>query len=287
MSELAYRAESVAETEPDPGRVVSEREERKLGRSIEKRKKSKGEKGAPSEEEDLTRKLEIAANAAGPGPGSGEAEAAKDKIAVASLIKNTGRSEEDCAELLAMNRFDGVSTIQAYRLAHQMLLEDGGTAAMAGTGTGSVPGAGTGAGSGEPAYRAELVAEPEPDPEHTVSEREKRRNDRDVQRIEALKASKVKKVQIQKTAADTAGPGPGCINNTATGGKQDAQQAMEDNMENMCLITGCTEDQCAEAFATHSSPCRSTGEIWRVVHKSLRPDGASEPQGNPAQEFQG
>ena len=35
-------------------------------------------------------------NTAGPGPGSREAEAAKDKIAVAFLIKITGRSEEDC-----------------------------------------------------------------------------------------------------------------------------------------------------------------------------------------------
>ena len=150
---------------------------------------------------------------------------------------------------------------------------------MVGTGTSSGSGAGTGARSGEPAYRAESVAETEP-----VDAREERKNKREVQRVKALEASAARKVQVQKTAADTAGPGPGCINNTATGGKQAAQQAMEDIMGNMCIITGCTEDQCAETFATHSLPCRSTGEIWHLVRKSLCPDGASETQGSLAQE---
>ena len=64
-------------------------------------------------------------NTAGPGPGSREAEAAKDKIAVAFLIKITGRSEEDCTEVSAMNKLSGVSTIRAYHSAAEMLLEDG------------------------------------------------------------------------------------------------------------------------------------------------------------------
>ena len=77
------------------------------------------------------------------------------------------------------------------------------------------------------------------------------------------------------------GPGSGCESDTATGEKQSAQQAMEDIMEDMCTITGCTEDQCADAFATHSLPGRSTEEIWHLVRKSLCPDGASETQESP------
>ena len=172
--------------------MSSEQANRRLRRWI-------GREGeAPSEEGvQLRRKLEIveiAANTAGLDPGSRKAERKKDKIAVASLIKTTGHNEYDCNEFLAMNKLEGVSTIQAYYKAHQMLLGDEGTAAMAGTGTGageeeeaaamagtgtgSGSGAGTGAGSGEPAYSAELTAEPATDQERIEDKREEIRTQR-------------------------------------------------------------------------------------------------------------
>ena len=59
----------------------------------------------------------------------------------------------------------------------------------------------------------------------------------------------------------------------------------EQAMENMCAITGCTEDQCTEPFATHSLEGRSTEEAWNLAcDMLLKRDRASETRGSLAQE---
>ena len=129
-----------------------------------------------------------------------ESEEGKDAAAAKYLIKVTGYSEEDCAELIRMEKVPGVSTIQAYHRAVNELnqaqqeyyrtLEPG---AAAGTATYSGSGTGAGSGSGKPVYSAEFAAEMEAGPGRPEDEREARRNQREVQRAQALKADEVKK----------------------------------------------------------------------------------------------
>ena len=44
----------------------------------------------------------------------------------------------------------------------------------------------------------------------------------------------------------------------------------EQMVRDLCDITGCTEEQCAEALATNSSENRSREEIWSFAYDMLK-----------------
>ena len=69
------------------------------------------------------------------------------------------------------------------------------------------------------------------------------------------------------------GPGSGRWGDMTTGEEQvvtDLVTEEEQMVRDLCNITGCTEEQCAEALATHSSENRSREEIWSFAYDMLK-----------------
>ena len=69
------------------------------------------------------------------------------------------------------------------------------------------------------------------------------------------------------------GPGSGRWGDMTTGEEQvitDLVTEEEQMVRDLCDITGCTEEQCAEALATHSSENRSREEIWNFAYDMLK-----------------
>ena len=69
------------------------------------------------------------------------------------------------------------------------------------------------------------------------------------------------------------GPGSGRWGDMTTGEEQvvtDLVTEEELMVRDLCNITGCTEEQCAEALATHSSENRSREEIWSFAYDMLK-----------------
>jgi hypothetical protein len=69
------------------------------------------------------------------------------------------------------------------------------------------------------------------------------------------------------------GPGSGRWGDMTTGEEQvvtDLVTEEEQMVRDLCDITGCTEEQCAEALATHSSENRSREEIWDFAYDMLK-----------------
>jgi hypothetical protein len=217
-----------------------------------------------------------------------ESEEGKDAAAAKYLIKVTGYSEEDCAELIRMEKVPGVSTIQAYHRAVNELnqaqqeyyrtLEPG---AAAGTATYSGSGTGAGSGSGKPVYSAEFAAEMEAGPERPEDERETRRNKREVQRAQALKADEVKKEKKKKEAESKAGPSRDPRNVQA--------EKEHTTLASMCTLTGRSEEQCAQALAIQSEPGREFLEVYHRACHMLLEDGDPSKEGyaNLVKGFQG
>ena len=217
-----------------------------------------------------------------------ESEEGKDAAAAKYLIKVTGYSEEDCAELIRIEKVPGVSTIQAYHRAVNELnqaqqeyyrtLEPG---AAAGTGTDSGSGTGVGAGSGKPVYSAEFAAEMEAGPERPEDERETRRNKREVQRAQALKADEVKKEKKKKEAESKAG--------TSRDPRNVQAEKEEMALASMCTLTGRSEEQCAQALAIQSEPGREFLEVYHRACHMLLEDGDPSKEGyaNLVKGFQG
>ena len=217
-----------------------------------------------------------------------ESEEGKDAAAAKYLTKVTGYSMENCAELIRMEKVPGVSTIQAYHRAVNELnqaqqeyyrtLEPG---AAAGTATYSGSGTGAGSGSGKPVYSAEFAAEMEAGPERPEDERETRRNKREVQRAQALKADEVKKEKKKKEAESKAGP------------SRDPRNAQAEKEEmalaSMCTLTGRSEEQCAQALAIQSEPGREFLEVYHRACHMLLEDGDPSKEGyaNLVKGFQG
>jgi hypothetical protein len=217
-----------------------------------------------------------------------ESEERKDAAATKYLIKVTGYSEEACAELIRMEKVQGVSTIQAYHRAvnelnqaqqeHYRTLEPG---AAAGTATYSGSGTGAGSGSGKPVYSAEFAAEMEAGPERPEDERETRKNKREVQRAQALKADEVKKEKKKKEAESKAGPSRDPRNVQA--------EKEERALASMCTLTGRSEEQCAQALAIQSEPGREFLEVYHRACHMLLEDGDPSKEGyaNLVKGFQG
>ena len=147
-------------------------------------------------------------------------------------------------------------------------------------------------------YRMESKKE-----EEVNDERVARRNKREAQKVKAEKADAARRAQDKKPAANTTGPcpwrrsgdgpGSGQESDTATGEEQavtDLVTVEEQALENMCTITGCTEEQCAEALATHSLGGRSREDIWNLAYAMLMLLKRGKPvtrRSNLAKEFQG
>ena len=237
------------------------------------KKKEKKEKRKRLESEELKRLVEAE-----------ESEEGKDAAAAKYLIKVTGYSEEDCAELIRMEKVPGVSTIQAYHRAVNELnqaqqeyyrtLEPG---AAAGTATYSGSGTGAGSGSGKPVYSAEFAAEMEAGPERPEDERETRRNKREVQRAQALKADEVKKKEAESKAGTSRDP-------------RNVQAEKEEMaLASMCTLTGRSEEQCAQALAIQSEPGREFLEVYHRACHMLLEDGDPSKEGyaNLVKGFQG
>ena len=255
--------EEVPAQEPGVTGNATDVQERAMQRRSHKLQEERTKKQSAEEAEELKRLVEAE-----------ESEEGKDAAAAKYLIKVTGYSEEDCAELIRMEKVNGVSTIQAYHRAvselnqaqqecYRTLAEkdaelekcevelgvwyqnqvnkrqpeaegaadavgadtnkgtgtDAGAMvpnpliriagseiyvsrealAAAGTGTDSGSGTGVGAGSGKPVYSAEFAAGMEAGPERPEDERETRRNKREVQRAQALKADEVRQGWSQKS----------------------------------------------------------------------------------------
>ena len=111
--------------------------------------------------------------------------------------------------------------------------------------------------------------------------REQRRLQRDMQKRKQDRTAEEK--QARKRAAEPAGPsnwrrsrdgpGSGRWGDMTTGEEQvvtDLVTEEEQMVRDLCNITGCTEEQCAEALATHSSENRSREEIWSFAYDMLK-----------------
>ena len=153
--------------------------------------------------------------------------------------------------------------------------------AAAGTGTDSGSGTGVGAGSGKPVYSAEFAAEMEAGSERPEDERETRRNQREVQRAQALKADEVKKEKKKKEAKSKAGP---------SRDPRSVQAEKEERaLASMCTLTGRSEEQCAQALAIQSEPGREFLEVYHRACYMLLEDGDPSKEGfaNLVKGFQG
>ena len=258
---------------PDP----QDREWRVMQRQSHKLQEKRTKKQSAEEAEELKCLVEAE-----------ESEEGRDAAAVKYLIKVTGYSEEDCTELIRMEKAPGVSTIQAYHRAVRELnqaqqeyyrtLEPG---AAADTATYSGSGTGAGSGSGKPVYSAEFAAEMEAGPERPEDERETRRNKREVQRAQALKADEVKKGKKKKEAESKAGP---------SRDPRSVQAEKEERaLASMCTITGRSEEQCAQALAIQSEPGREFLEVYHRACHMLLEDGDPSKEGyaNLVKGFQG
>ena len=104
-----------------------------------------------------------------------------------------------------------------------------------------------------------------------VNEREERMNNREAQRVEALKVSAAKKAQDQETAANTAGPGPD-HRNVHT-------EKEEQALAHMCTITSRSEEQCIQALAIYSTPGVSTTHAYHLACHILLEDGEPGKKG--------
>jgi len=258
------------------GKKKEEKEEKK-----KKRKRKDTGEGEVSLEEKIKRIETAAAN-----PKGEEAESQKDKTAVKHLIKATGNSEANCIELIAMHKVLGVSTIQAYykALLDQVQSDGKGAAVAVGMGASSESGTRTG-----PRPRIRLIQNKVQ--VSVISEgaaymcgsdaREQRRLQRDMQKRKQDRTAEEK--QARKRAAEPAGPsnwrrsgdgpGSGRWGDMTTGKEQvvtDLVTEEEQMVRDLCNITGCTEEQCAEALATHSSENRSREEIWSFAYDMLK-----------------
>ena len=269
--------EEVPAQEPGVTGNATDVQERAMQRRSHKLQEERTKKQSAEEAEELKRLVEAE-----------ESEEGKDAAAAKYLIKVTGYSEEDCAELIRMEKVPGVSTIQAYHRAvnelnqaqqeHYRTLEPG---AAAGTATYSGSGTGAGSGSGKPVYSAEFAAEMEAGPERPEDERETRRNKREVQRAQALKADEVKKEKKKKEAESKAGP------------SRDPRNAQAEKEEmalaSMCTLTGRSEEQCAQALAIQSEPGREFLEVYHRACHMLLEDGDPSKEGyaNLVKGFQG
>ena len=257
-----------------------EKKKQKKEKKKKRKRKDTGE-GEVSLEEKIKRIETAAAN-----PKGEEAESQKDITAVKHLIKATGNSEANCIELIAMHKVLGVSTIQAYykALLDQVQSDGKGAAVAVGMGASSESGTRTG-----PRPRIRLIQNKVQ--VSVISEgaaymcgsdaREQRRLQRDMQKRKQDRTAEEK--QARKRAAEPAGPsnwrrsgdgpGSGRWGDMTTGEEQvvtDLVTEEEQMVRDLCDITGCTEEQCAEALATHSSENRSREEIWSFAYDMLK-----------------
>ena len=115
----AYSAEFAAGTETDRERAEEEREIRRNKREVQRAKALK---------DDEIRKAKIqkaTADKAGPSGDPRNVQAEKEEMALASMCTLTGRSEEQCAQALAIQSEPGREFLEVYHRACHMLLEDG------------------------------------------------------------------------------------------------------------------------------------------------------------------
>ena len=268
--------EEVSAQEPGVTGNATDVQERAMQRRSHKLQKERTKQQSAEEAEELKRLVEAE-----------ESEEGRDAAAVKYLIKVTGYSEEDCTELIRMEKAPGVSTIQAYHRAvrelNQAQQEYYRTlpGAAADTATYSGSGTGAGSGSGKPVYSAEFAAEMEAGPERPEDERETRRNKREVQRAQALKADKMKKEKKKKETESKVGP---------SGDPRNVQAKKEEMaLASMCTITGRSEEQCAQALAIQSEPGREFLEVYHRACHMLLEDGDPSKEGyaNLVKGFQG
>ena len=258
------------------GKKKEEKEEKK-----KKRKRKDTGEGEVSLEEKIKRIETAAAN-----PKGEEAESQKDKTAVKHLIKATGNSEANCIELIAMHKVPGVSTIQAYykALLDQVQSDGKGAAVAVGMGASSTSGTRTG-----PRPRIRLIQNkvqvrdlcgtadaPETDRQMRVQQRNIKRRKKEKE-DERKKAKKTKEDESKAGPSNWRrsgdGPGSGRWGDMTTGEEQvvtDLVTEEEQMVRDLCDITGCTEEQCAEALATNSSENRSREEIWSFAYDMLK-----------------
>ena len=250
--------EEVPAQEPGVTGNATDVQERAMQRRSHKLQEERTKKQSADEAEELKRLVEVE-----------ESEEGKDAAAAKYLIKATGYSEEDCAELIRMEKVPGVSTIQAYHRAVNELnqaqqeyyrtLEPG---AAAGTATYSGSGTGTGSGSGKPVYSAEFAAEMEAGPERPEDERETRRNKREAQRAQALKADERKKAKKTKEDENKAGPSGNNRNDQIKKQEEDRIKKQEEALIQMRNLTGCSEEECAQALINQTEPGKEFIKIY-------------------------
>ena len=257
-----------------------EKKKQKKEKKKKRKRKDTGE-GEVSLEEKIKRIETAAAN-----PKGEEAESQKDKTAVKHLIKATGNSEANCIELIAMHKVPGLSTIQAYykALLDQVQSDGKGAAVAVGMGASSESGTRTG-----PRPRIRLIQNkvqvrdlcgtadaPETDRQMRVQQRNIKRRKKEKE-DERKKAKKTKEDESKAGPSNWRrsgdGPGSGRWGDMTTGEEQvvtDLVTEEEQMVRDLCNITGCTEEQCAEALATHSSENRSREEIWSFAYDMLK-----------------
>jgi hypothetical protein len=114
-----YSAEFAAEMEAGPERPEDERETRKNKREVQRAQ------ALEADEVKKEKKKKEAESKAGPSRDPRNVQAEKEERALASMCTLTGRSEEQCAQALAIQSEPGREFLEVYHRACHMLLEDG------------------------------------------------------------------------------------------------------------------------------------------------------------------
>ena len=114
-----YSAEFAAEMEAGPERPEDERETRRNKREVQRAQALK------ADEVKKEKKKKEAESKAGPSRDPRNVQAEKEEMALASMCTLTGRSEEQCAQALAIQSEPGREFLEVYHRACHMLLEDG------------------------------------------------------------------------------------------------------------------------------------------------------------------
>ena len=114
-----YSAEFAAEMEAGSERPEDERETRRNQREVQRAQALK------ADEVKKEKKKKEAESKAGPSRDPRNVQAEKEERALASMCTLTGRSEEQCAQALAIQSEPGREFLEVYHRACYMLLEDG------------------------------------------------------------------------------------------------------------------------------------------------------------------
>ena len=115
----AYSAEPTAGTETDRERNEDEREIRRNNREVQRAK------ALEADEVKKAKGKKAAADKSGPSGDPRNVQAEKEELALAQMCTITGRSEEQCAQALAIQTEPGRDFLEVYHRACHMLMEDG------------------------------------------------------------------------------------------------------------------------------------------------------------------